>query len=64
MKNLFDLKNARVLVTGSNGGIGLTIAKGLAEHGAKIILNGRDQQKLEQAAQSLKIGRASCRERV
>ena len=55
MKNLFDLKNARVLVTGSNGGIGLTIAKGLAEHGAKIILNGRDQQKLEQAAQSLRV---------
>lgn len=55
MKNLFDLKNARVLVTGSNGGIGLTIAKGLAEHGAKIILNGRDQQKLEQAAESLRV---------
>ena len=55
MKNLFDLNNARVLVTGSNGGIGLTIAKGLAEHGAKIILNGRDQQKLEQAAQSLRV---------
>ena len=55
MKNLFDLNNVRVLVTGSNGGIGLTIAKGLAEHGAKIILNGRDQQKLEQAAQSLRV---------
>ncbi len=53
-KNLFDLKNKRILVTGSNGGIGLTIAQGLAQHGANIILNGRDQQKLERAAQTLR----------
>lgn len=54
-KNLFDLQNQRILVTGSNGGIGLTIAQGLAQHGASIILNGRDQAKLERAAESLRL---------
>jgi gluconate 5-dehydrogenase len=53
-KSLFDLQGKRILVTGSNGGIGLTIAQGLAQHGAKIILNGRDQEKLERSAESLR----------
>jgi gluconate 5-dehydrogenase len=53
-KNLFDLQNKRILITGSNGGIGLTIALGLAQHGANIVLNGRDQAKLEQAATNLR----------
>jgi gluconate 5-dehydrogenase len=52
--NLFDLQNRRILVTGSNGGIGFTIAQGLAQHGASIILNGRDGQKLEQAGEKLR----------
>jgi gluconate 5-dehydrogenase len=52
--NLFNLSDKRILVTGSNGGIGLTIAQGLAQHGASIILNGRDQTKLERAAQNLR----------
>ncbi len=52
--NLFDLSKARVLVTGSNGGIGLEMAQGLAEHGASIILNGRNHDKLEQAAETLR----------
>jgi gluconate 5-dehydrogenase len=52
--NLFDLKDCRILVTGSNGGIGYTIAQGLAQHGASLILNGRDEQKLERTAQNLR----------
>jgi gluconate 5-dehydrogenase len=54
-RNLFDLQGKRILVTGSNGGIGYTIAQGLAQHGANIILNGRDEQKLERAAESLRM---------
>jgi gluconate 5-dehydrogenase len=54
-RNLFDLQGKRILVTGSNGGIGYTIAQGLAQHGANIILNGRDEQKLERAAESLRV---------
>ncbi|MFN0160378.1 MAG: SDR family oxidoreductase [Burkholderiales bacterium] len=45
----FDLSGRRALVTGSSQGIGLALAKGLAEAGATIVLNGRDAAKLERA---------------
>jgi gluconate 5-dehydrogenase len=47
---LFDLTGRRALVTGSSQGIGLALAHGLAEAGAAVVLNGRDSQKLENAA--------------
>jgi gluconate 5-dehydrogenase len=50
---LFDLSGKRVLVTGSSQGIGLALARGLAEHGAGIVLNGRDPEKLAAAARDL-----------
>jgi gluconate 5-dehydrogenase len=52
--NLFNLSGQRILITGSNGGIGLEIARGLAQHGASVILNGRDPEKLEAAAERLR----------
>ncbi|MBP2236462.1 gluconate 5-dehydrogenase [Sinorhizobium kostiense] len=51
---LFDLTGRRALVTGSSQGIGYALACGLAEHGAAIVLNGRDRSKLASAASSLK----------
>lgn len=51
---LFDLSGKRALITGSSQGIGFAIARGLAEHGAEIVLNGRDGGKLADAAASLK----------
>ena len=51
---LFDLSGKRALVTGSSQGIGYGIAKGLAEAGAEIILNGRDVKKLGLAAARLR----------
>jgi gluconate 5-dehydrogenase len=51
---LFDLEGRRALVTGSSQGIGFAIARGLAWAGAEIIINGRDQQKLETAASALR----------
>ncbi|MDK1481762.1 SDR family NAD(P)-dependent oxidoreductase, partial [Sinorhizobium sp. 6-117] len=51
---LFDLAGRRALVTGSSQGIGFALARGLAEHGASIVLNGRDRSKLDAAAGSLK----------
>ena len=43
---IFDLTGKVALITGSSQGIGFALAEGLAEAGAKIILNGRDEKKL------------------
>ncbi len=51
--SLFDLTGSRALITGSSRGIGFALAKGLAEAGAAIVLNGRDREKLERAAGEL-----------
>src|SRR3989440_5602236 len=50
---LFALTGKRALVTGSSQGIGFALAQGLAEHGAEIVLNGRDVGKLDAAAARL-----------
>ena len=42
---LFDLSKKVAIVTGGNGGIGLGMAKGLAEAGAKIAIAGRNPDK-------------------
>ena len=52
--NLFDLTGKRVLITGSSQGIGLTLARGLGEAGASIIVNGRNEEKLSNATKELK----------
>lgn len=51
---LFDLAGKRALVTGSSQGIGLALAGGLAQHGASVVLNGRDRSKLETTAETLR----------
>jgi gluconate 5-dehydrogenase len=50
---LFALTGNRALVTGSSQGIGFALAQGLAEHGAEVVLNGRDAAKLDAAAMKL-----------
>jgi gluconate 5-dehydrogenase len=50
---LFELTGKRALITGSSQGIGFALAQGLAEHGAEIVLNGRDAAKLDAAAAKL-----------
>jgi gluconate 5-dehydrogenase len=51
---LFSLLGKTALVTGSSQGIGQTLAQGLAEAGASLVLNGRDRAKLKEAAQALR----------
>ncbi len=50
---LFDLTGRTALVTGSSQGLGLAMARGLAEGGAAVVLNGRDAKKLAGAADAL-----------
>ncbi len=47
---MFDLAGRVALITGGNGGIGLAMAKGLAEANARVILAGRDSAKGTAAA--------------
>jgi gluconate 5-dehydrogenase len=49
----FDLSGRLALVTGSSQGIGFSIANGLAEAGAAVVLNGRDAGKVSAAAAAL-----------
>jgi gluconate 5-dehydrogenase len=51
--DLFNLQGKTALVTGSSQGIGLALSHGLAQSGAKIVLNGRDTNKLASAADAL-----------
>lgn len=51
---LFNLSGKLALITGSSQGIGFALAKGLAEHGAEVIINGRDQAKVEIAVKVLR----------
>jgi gluconate 5-dehydrogenase len=49
----FRLDGRIALVTGSSTGIGLALARGLAQAGARVVLNGRDAGRLEVAARTL-----------
>ncbi|TGQ67557.1 SDR family oxidoreductase [Mesorhizobium sp. M00.F.Ca.ET.186.01.1.1] len=51
--SLFDLTGRRALVTGSSQGIGFALAKGLAQAGAKVVVNGRDEARLSGAAAAI-----------
>lgn len=51
---LFDLTGKIAIVTGGNGGIGLGMARGLADAGATIVIVGRNQSKSATAAEEIK----------
>jgi NAD(P)-dependent dehydrogenase (short-subunit alcohol dehydrogenase family) len=51
---IIDLSGKMALVTGSTVGIGRAIAKGLAQSGASVVVNGRTAAKVETAVMALR----------
>jgi 2-deoxy-D-gluconate 3-dehydrogenase len=49
----FDLKGKVAFITGGNGGIGLGMAKGLADAGATMVIAGRNKTKAQAALKAL-----------
>lgn len=54
IKSKFDLTGKVAIVTGSSKGIGESIARGLAEFGAHVVISSRDQEAVDKIAQSYK----------
>lgn len=52
--NLFDLSNKVAVITGGNGGIGLGIARAMAQHGALVVIAARNTEKTAQTVTQLK----------
>jgi len=50
---LFDLTGRTALVTGSSRGLGLAFAQGLVNAGARVVLNGVNTERLENAARKM-----------
>lgn len=53
--NSFSLTGRRALITGSSAGIGFALARALAQAGAHVVLNGRNQAKLAAATKALQV---------
>lgn len=52
--SLFDLSGRSALVTGASMGIGLALARGLGQAGARVVLNARDPVRLAASAEALR----------
>ena len=50
IKQLFDLSGKVAIVTGASKGIGEAMARGMAEHGAKVVISSRKQEAVEAVA--------------
>lgn len=60
MKNLFDLTGKVALITGASSGLGVQMARGLAEQGAKIAIVARRIERLEKLAAEFKENGTEC----
>ncbi|MEU3031564.1 SDR family NAD(P)-dependent oxidoreductase [Streptomyces incarnatus] len=54
-----DLSGRTALVTGSTQGIGLAIATGLARAGARVVVNGRGEERVADAVRTVRAGSGS-----
>ncbi|MGG3467218.1 SDR family oxidoreductase [Neobacillus pocheonensis] len=53
MTNLFDLTGKTAVAIGGNGVLGSAMAKGLAAHGAKVAIVGRNSEKAEEVVKEI-----------
>lgn len=53
MSQLFDLSGKTAIITGSGRGLGAAMARGLAAHGAQVVIGDRDREAAQQVAQSI-----------
>ncbi|HHJ4328297.1 TPA: SDR family NAD(P)-dependent oxidoreductase, partial [Klebsiella pneumoniae] len=60
---IIDLSGKTAIVTGSTGGIGLAIARGLSAAGAGVVLCGRQQSRLDAALAQLSGTRGAAHAR-
>lgn len=54
-----DLSGKTVFITGGNSGLGQETARAMATKGAHVVISGRDQAKLDEAATTIKQGSGS-----
>lgn len=54
IKSQFNLTGKVAIITGASKGIGESIARGLAEHGAKVVISSRKQDAVDAVAASFK----------
>lgn len=54
IKSKFDLTGKVAIITGSSKGIGMSIAQGLAENGAKVVVSSRKQEAVDEVAEGFK----------
>ena len=50
-----SLSNASILITGGSAGIGTAIARSCLERGARVVLNGRDAERLSATCEQLGV---------
>jgi len=54
IKKLFNIEGKVAIITGSSKGIGEAIARGLAEHGAKVVISSRKQEAVDAVVEKFK----------
>ncbi|MDB3914817.1 SDR family oxidoreductase [Gammaproteobacteria bacterium] len=57
MKKPFDFKNSTALIIGGGSGIGKEISRSLCEHGANVIIAGRENKKLVSTINEINDGK-------